>query len=401
VAHVIAGSVRRSESRVRIVATLIAGADEDVLWSATYDRELRDIFEVQSEVAASIATAVRRELTTADKASIASRGTTNPEAYDSFLRARALWEERTEATVGASLRYFERAIEADPAFALAHASLAEAYTILGIYGARPPKDVFPLARQSATKALALNPSLGEAVAAGACISAAFDWDWVTAERGFVEALSLSPSYPTAHQWYAMNLLVPLARFADGLSALERAHQLDPGSSAIAVSRGIVAFYAREYTAATDEVERASAQHPRFALAHYFLGLCRTFTGELEMGLASLAAAVELSDESSETLSAYGYALAVSGRTDEAESLLERLRSRATRRYVSQALVAQLLVGLGRHEEALAELRAAAASRATDLIWLAVRPQYDTLRSSQDFRAVLACVNLREPERAPP
>ena len=393
VATVVTGSVRRSGTRVRIVAEIVDARRDDHLWTETYDRELEDIFEIQSDVATQVSRAVQREISSADRSRIELRGTTNPEAYDVYLRGRFLWNRRTEAVVRESVEFYQRALERDSEFALAHAALADAYTVLGIYGAREPSEVYPAARTAAEKALSIDPGLGEAVAAVACVSALFDWDWVESEEAFGRALTLSPSYATAHQWYAVNALVPQGRTNEARVELERAGELDPGSSAISVSLGIVAFYAHDYATAAAEFESVARLHPRFALVHFFLGQCQALRGDAAAGLASLEKAVELSQESSETLAAYGHALARSDATSDAEGVLRRLEERAGRRYVSPALLAQVLIGLGRREAALERLEEAVTVRATDLIWVGTRPVYDPLRGDARFEDIVSEVGL--------
>ena len=190
VATVVVGSVRRSGSRIRVMAQVVDTRTDNHLWTETYDRELEDIFRVQSEISSKIGEAVQRELSSADKQRIEARGTSDPEAYDLYLRARFLWNQRSEAPVAESVRYFQRALERDADFALAHSGLADAYTILGIYGARAPREVLEAAKESAELALSIDPTLGEAIATKACVNGIFDWDWAGAEEGFKRALEL-------------------------------------------------------------------------------------------------------------------------------------------------------------------------------------------------------------------
>ncbi|HET9949277.1 MAG TPA: tetratricopeptide repeat protein, partial [Longimicrobiales bacterium] len=337
VGTVVTGSVRRSGGRVRIVAQVVDAREEGHLWTETYDRDLGDVFQIQSEVAAQVAAAVRRELTASERSGIAARGTTDPEAYDLYLRARALWGQRDEATVTESLTYFRRALERDAHFAAAYAGVADAYTVLGIYGARAPEEVCPAATDAAYKALETDPGSGEAMASLACITAVFSWEWERAEELFHRAVEMSPSYATAHQWYAVTVLTPQARFEEALAALERARELDPASPAIAATHGIIRLYARDYDAALAGLERVRASHPSFGLARYFLGQCHDAMGRLEDAAHELAEAVRLGRASSEMLAVHGHVLARLGRTAEAEGVLQRLEDRSRRTYVSPAL----------------------------------------------------------------
>jgi len=392
-ATVVTGSVRKAGGRIRIVAQVVDARTEAQIWAQTYDRDMQDVFEVQSEVAAQVAGAVRRELSPDDQTRIQIRGTKDPQAYDLCLRARFLWNLRNENAVSDSVDLFLRALERDPDFALAHVGLADAYSILGIYGSRAPDDVFPAARAAADAALRVDPDLGEAMASRACVTAVYDWEWAKAEKEFRRAIKLSPSHPTAHQWYAMNLLAPLSRFEDALAELKEAHTLDPGSFAISASQGIISLYARDNEGAVAALEAVDRRHPRFALVHYFLTQCHAAAGRIDKSLEHARRAMELADRSPETMAVNGYVLGLSGRTEEAEAVLARLTALADKRYVSKVLSAQVLLGLGRRGEALDGLEAALQARATDLIWLGVRPMYDPLREDPRFRRLVEATGV--------
>jgi serine/threonine-protein kinase len=397
VATVVTGSVRRSDGRLRIVVQVVDARDDSHRWTETYDRSLGDVFEIQSEVAANVAAAVRKELSHADRSRITSRGTTDADAYDLYLRARFLWNRRDVGSVEESVGFFRKAADRDPGFALAHAGLADAYIVLGIYGVRAPADVYPSARTEAERALALDPTLGEAVASAACVRAVYDWDWHGAEEEFRRAIALAPSYATAHQWYATMVLTPQRRFAEAISELDHAHELDPDSPVVAASRGIVHFYERDYARARREIEAVVGVHPHFGLAHYFLAMCHEAEGRGPQAASSAAESARLSGGSAETLATQGHALGWLGRTAEAEAILTELRARESMRYVSPVLIALVLVGLGRTDEALAELERGLEAKATELIWLGVRPTWGALAASDRFRAVLARVGLERLE----
>ncbi len=393
VATVVTGSVRRRGGRVRVVAEVVDARSDNHLWADTYDRDLQDIFEVQSEIAAEIALVVERELSAADRRRIEVRGTNDPEAYDLYLRARYLWNKRSEASVMECIRYYRRALERDARFAQAHAGLADAHAVLALYGIVHPREAGEQARSHAEAALAIEPDLEEALTVRACVAGICDWDWEAAEQGFRRVLATSRSYATAHQWYASNLLAPLGRFEEAHHQLEQARALDPASATIAVSRAIVRFYERDMDRAGAELEELIGTHPGFALAHLFLGRARQCAGDVDGALAALRRAIEVGEESSETLSAFAYGLATAGRVNEAEQILQRLVERAARQYVSPALRAEVLLGLGRHDEALDSLEEAVRVRATDLAWLKVRPSYDPLRASPRFETLLSTVGL--------
>jgi len=396
VATLVTGSVRRSDGRLRVVVQVLDARDESHRWSETYDRQLGDVFSIQGEIAEHVASAVRKELTASERESISTRGTSDPEAYDLYLRGRYLWNQREPAAVAESIDFFRRAVVRDARFAQAHAGLADAYLVLGMYGARAPVDVYPAARDAASKALALDPTLGEAMAADACVTALYEWKWREAGEKFRRAIELSPSYATAHQWHATTALVPIGRFAEATAALDRAQELDPASPAIATSKGIVHYYARDYARAREKLTAVTRGHPHFGLAHHFLGLCHRAEGRTAEALASAEAAVRHSAGSAETVAAHGAALAACGRSAEAEAILGDLRDREAHGYVSPTLLAQVLLALDRRDEALTQLERALDGRATDLVWLGVRPSYGPLEREDRFEAIRRGVGLTKP-----
>ncbi|MBI4538388.1 MAG: Flp pilus assembly complex ATPase component TadA [Gemmatimonadetes bacterium] len=395
VANVLEGSVRRAGNRIRIVAQLYDARTDEHLWGETYDRELVDIFEIQSEVARQIARALEAELSPRDRGRIERRPTDSLSAYDLYLRGRYMWNKRTEQGIRHALDYFEQALVQDPRFTLAFASQADAYVTLGIYGVSPPDEVMPLARQTAEKALAIDAGLAEALTALASAEALYYWDWQSAMRDFARAIVLSPGYPTAHQWYALNCLAPLGRFEEARAALARARALDPLSLAILSSEGFLSFVERSYGRAAEELERVIELDDSFAVAHYFLG--QVYVQQLRHAEAvdALRKAVSLSGGSAETESALGHALGVAGREDEARQVLDGLASRASLRYVSPALLAHIHIGLGDPDAAFQWLRSAVGVRALELVWLKVRPAFDPLREDPRFSELVAALGFPE------
>ncbi len=388
VSTVLEGSVRKSGKRVRIVAQAIDATADEHLWSDTYDRTLDDIFEIQSDVAAHVSEAIQAELSAAELADLSQPGTKDVIAYDFYLKGRFLWNQRNAPALRRSLDFFSKAIERDGRFALARAALADSYTTLGIYGASPPHEVMAAAREAANEALRIDSDLAQALTARACVRAVYDWDWVSAEADFQDALRRNPDYATAHQWYALHLLAPLGRFEEANSEIACATQLEPLSSAIAASRGVLAFFSRDYDRAMDEYEAARSLHPHFGLIFLFIGQCEAARGRYEEAIRALRTADRLMPDSLETMATLGQCLAATGSRSEATELLEKLEQRAQAEYVSPVLPAHVYMGLREHEAALDMLDDAAELRSSDLIWLGVRPVFDPLRSESRFDALL-------------
>lgn len=392
VAHLIGGTVRRAGSRVRIFVEVVDARTEGQLWSETYDRGLEDVFQVQSEVAAAVADAVHLRLSPGDRAQISGRGTREGAAYDLYLRARHLWARRTPSSLGESVRYYQQALEVDPDFALAHAGLADSYAILGMYGAREPGEVMPRARKAAERALALQPGLGEALTSLALVEAVYEWRWDEAERRFREAMERAPSYPAAPQWLAVNVLAPQGRFSEAHDLLNRALQLEPTSLAVRASRGMLHLYDGRVDDARETLEALEGTAPDFGLAPFFLAQVHDLEGRPRLALEAARRAASLLEESSESLAVLARSAARAGESGEAGDLRRRLENRARQRYVSPALLAQVSIDLD-PDRAIEALEAAAAVRATDLIWLGVRPVYQAVREDSRYEAILGRLGL--------
>jgi tetratricopeptide (TPR) repeat protein len=386
--------VRRANGRVRISAQLIDALEDRHLWVESYDHPLQDIFHIQSDVSRQIAQALAAELSAEEKASLEQRPTADVDAYDLYLKGRHLWGRRTVEGLQKSIQYFERALAHDPEFALAEAGRADSYVTLGMYGMRAPEEVRPLARESATRALSLDPRMAEASTALATVKALYDWDWSGAEREFGHAIEMQPNYPVAHQWLASNLLTPLGRFGEARAANERAGELDPLSEAIATTCGVIALYSAEYESAVQGLSEVLDVHERFGLAAFFRGQAEMELGRLDAAVDSLRLASQLTNSSSEALAMLAYAIAVRGQTAEARDILASLETRFADGYGSPVLKAQIHLGLGEHDRALDLLEEAVGMRAADLVWLGVRPIYRPLRDHARFEAILETVGLR-------
>jgi len=395
VATVLEGSVRRAGPRVRVTAELVNVADGYRLWAERYDRTVDDIFAIQDEIAAAIANVLEAKLLGAPEAYAqepAKKG--DPKAYEHYLRGRHQWNRRTAAALEQSVEEFGRALAIDPGHAASLAGIADSYVILGVYSHRKPDEVMPKAKAAAEQALAVDGSLAEAHTSLACVRALYEWDWAAADALFRRAIAHNPQYATARQWYAMNCLVPQARFDDAREELRRALALDPLSLAVHTSEGLRFFYARELASAAGTLRDTLKLNPEFGTAAYFLGHVEMAMGRYDDAVASLERAFTLQGESTETMAALATAHALAWHRAHAEALLADLERRSLEAYVSPALLAQVHLGLGDDDTALERLEEAAALRAADMVWLKVHPIYDRVRGHPRFRAMLGMLHLK-------
>jgi TolB-like protein/cytochrome c-type biogenesis protein CcmH/NrfG len=238
VATVLEGSVRRAGNRVRIAAQLVNAQNDTHLWAEAYDRELTDIFAIQSDVAQQIAAALQARVSPAEQQRIGRKPTENLEAHQLYLQGRFFWNKRTEEGIQRAITLFQQAIDRDPQYALAHAGLADAYLILAdrSYGSIPKGEVLAQAKAFAIKAIELDGTLAEAHTSLAMIKQRHDHDAKGAEEDFKKALELNPNYATAHHWYGL-LLMEQGRFKGAVRESLRAHELDPLSPILNLNAG--------------------------------------------------------------------------------------------------------------------------------------------------------------------
>lgn len=284
VATVLEGSVRRAGGRVRVVAQLIDVRTDEHLWAETYDRELKDIFAIQTDVSSRIASALGGRLRPSSMVS-GKRPTSDIEAYDLYLRGRYLWNRRRASTIRQAIDYLERATARDSAFALAWAGIADAYVALPFYGSVTVGDAYPHAQRAAERALALDPSLGEAHASLGWVLW-YDWRWADAEAQFKQAIALRPGYATAHHWYA-EFLSSAGREDESLAEIRRALVLDPLSLILNQYLCGAFHFARRYDEALAQCARTLELDPdapfvfrRLSWIYYDLGRTDDMIGAL-------------------------------------------------------------------------------------------------------------------------
>jgi TolB-like protein/Tfp pilus assembly protein PilF len=387
VATILEGGVQRVGDRVRINAQLIDAESDEHLWANQYDRELTDVFEIQTDVAGQIAAALRAELTPEEQERIASKPTDNLEAYNLYLLGRFHWNKRSEEGFRQAVDYFEQAIGEDPAYALAYTGLADSYTLLSGYDAVSPIEVMPDAKASALRAIEIDSTLAEAHTSLAQIRLNYDWDWLGAKTAINRALELNPGYATAHHWHAFYLMT-ISEYDSALAAMRRAQKLDPLSLIITAEVGWPLFFARRYDEAIGEYRKAIAMDSNFAPAHAWLGLVYVEKGMFEEAIAELQTAVTLSGRYPRWVSDLAFAFAAWGKQDEALALLHELHERDAEGYISPALYSWVYAELGDMDQAFEWLDKAYEERSHWMAALRYDPRFDSLRSDPRFTALL-------------
>jgi TolB-like protein/Tfp pilus assembly protein PilF len=390
----IEGSVLREGDQVRITVQLIHGPSDKHLWAESYQRELRGVLALHSEVARAIAREINVAVTPAEATRLARTRPVSPAAHDAYLRGRFEWNKRTRASVRKAVEHFQQAIELDPGYALAHVGLADAYNILGFYGDLPPKESFPRAKRAARRALELDSSMAEAHASLAYASFYYDWDVAAAERGFQRAIELRPGYAVAHHWYA-NLLARGGHEEQALTEIRRAQELDPLAVIMKAAEGWVLYLGRRYDESIAVSRKALELDPDYALARLWMSWSLQQLGRCAEAIAESEAAVRLAAGSPYFLASLGYTYGVCGRSGEAEGIRRQLEALSHEAYVSPYHRAEVELGLGRKEEALRSLGQGLEDRANLLVLLKVEPKLDPLRGDRRFQALLRRMNFPE------
>jgi TolB-like protein/DNA-binding winged helix-turn-helix (wHTH) protein/Flp pilus assembly protein TadD len=389
---VVEGSILRSGERVRITAQLIQLPADKHLWAQSYEGDIRDVLTLQNKVARAIAEQIRATLNRQEQAALEDAKAVNPEAYQAYLKGRYFLNKRTGDGLRRAIEYFNSAIETDPTYAEAYSGLADAYALSGDwkYGVISPQDAFPKTRAAATKALALDDSLGEAHASLAFALDLYGWDWEAAETEYKQAIKLKPSYATAHQWYSWHLFM-MGRNSEGMLELRKAESLDPLSLIIGADLADALCVAHLYDEAVQQSKKTLEMDPNFAVGRYELGQALVQKYMYDEAIAEFQRAIELSGHSGAFDSNLAHVYAVSGRKEEAIKIVKDLEARDDQNPSIGADIALIYVGLGDQDQAMIWLNKAYEARFKASILL--RPAFDPLRSNARFKDLRRRIGL--------
>jgi eukaryotic-like serine/threonine-protein kinase len=395
VATILEGSVRRAGDRVRIVAQLIDAESDQHLWADTYDRQLTDIFSIQSDVALHIATALQAELSVDERTRINREPTSDLEAYQLYLQGRHWLVTYTESGILRAISYFEQATTVDPRFAMAYVGIAQACAEIGMGqggGSMEPPEAYRRAKEATARALRIDTGLGEARCMQALLKYIVDFDWTGAEQEFRVALALSPGNADAHD-YLGRLYSALGRSDDALAMVRRAKELDPLAHRSDVASELLR--ARRNEEAAEAAQRVIEFDTTFPRGHSALGWAWLRMGRLEEGVREIEQAVAISPGDTLFLGQLGQAYGLAGREADARNILRQLQEMTPRRYVSPYHVAYVHVGLGEYEKALDLLEEAYETRSGAIYGVRGSFLFEPLRSHPRFKAILRKMNLPE------
>jgi serine/threonine protein kinase/Tfp pilus assembly protein PilF len=388
---VLAGRVIQRGNDLSIDAELVNVENNSHIWGAAYNRKLADLLAIQQEITKDISDKLSRRLSGEDEKQLAKRLTTNPEAYQLYLKGRYFAEKLTEEGVNKGIEYFHQAIDIDPNYALAYEGLSYAYYTSNDFFLTPQESM-PKAREAGRKALELDDTLAEAHVDLAIIHFWYDYDWNAAEREFRRAIELKPNSADAHAYFGWEL-ISAGRVDEGIAESKRAVELDPLSIEVNETAGQNLYYARQYDQGIEQLRKILDMEPDYWLARMLLGLAYEAKGDLARAVVELKKAREIEASIPWPLAELGHAYAQSGRKGDAENALRELEGRSKRSYVPAYNFAEVYIGLGDKGQALAMLEKAYADRSMMLTLLPVDHEFDSLHSDPRYTGLLRRMGL--------
>ena len=394
VQYLLEGSVRRQGKDLRITAQLIDSLHDVYLWAETYRGTMEDIFDIQEKVAAEIVQALQLRLSPDEEQILKKRFTENTGAYQLYLQGRFFWNKRSQEGLKTAIRYFEKAIEKDPQYALAWAGIADSYSLLGEYGNIPRKELYPKAEAAVNKALEIDNRLAEVHTSLASLLMLSKWDWVNSEKGFKLALELNPNYATAHHWYSQWFL-SMGRLEESLRMISRAAELDPVSQAILKDQGLALYYNRQYDNAIEIARKALELDPNYAAAHRLLSLAYQGKELFDEAIAENRNWGTITGNKVETTVALAQLYAVSRQREDARKLIEVVeKDKLVTDQVYRGL-AMVYAALGENDIAFKWLGKSYERHEESLLSLKVDPKADRLRSDPRFIALLKRIGVEK------
>jgi len=387
---VVEGSVLRSNDRVRINARLIQVPAERQLWADGYERDIRDVLALQSDVAGAIVREIRVKLSPGESSHLAAQSQVDPEAYQLYLQGRTSFSRFTPDSLTKAAEYFKLAIAKDPSYALAYAGLADSYIQLA-GRLLPPRDVMPKAKTAIERALALNESLGEAHSSLAQVKLFYEFDWNGARAEYRRALEMSPASPLIHQMNGL-LLASEGRAEDSLAEARRVLDSDPVSTSSGCLRARLLYYAHRYDQSIEQYRKTVASDPTATGSCTWAIFAFHKRGRVAEGIAAAKQAVDVSPNEMLPRAALARGYGISGNRQEAERVIRELEEISKRRFVSEYEFAAAYSGWN-PEQSLAWLEKGYAGRVGMLVYLGVDSAFDELRPDPRFGDLLRRIGI--------
>jgi TolB-like protein/Tfp pilus assembly protein PilF len=389
VGTVLEGSVRKAGGTLRITAQLVNAMDGRHLWSDRYDRDVDDVLAIQEEITQAIVGELKLRLLNDEKARISRRQPTDPAARDAYWSGLSFWNKRSAEDLGRAIGYFEKAIQKDPNYALAHALLGSCYGLLPLYSSAAPRDSMQKGKAAALRALQIDETLPEAHAVLGQILTRHDWDWAGAEKHFRRAIELNPGYASAHHWYS-DVYLYRAQYAQAVEELEQARALDPMSVTVCRNLGIVLCYSGQVDRGLEVLDDAPEwTHPRSTRISSWTSLSRQ---GIRRALREFALEETMGSHVGQAYTIWAYVKM--GEPEQAQKGWRAGRL-SQRQYVSPAILGLTHLVVGRNDAGFELLGRAWAQRDPWLSWIKLPGMADGVRPDPRYGTLLKKMHLEE------
>jgi len=388
------GRVLQRGGDIALHIELVDANSETVRWSKDYNRPMANLVSLQSEIARDVANNLREKLTSTEEKLVTRKYPTNNEAYELYLKGRFFATGKyTEDSLKKAINFYDQALEKDPTYALAYVGVARAYMSLGnVWGFRPPRETFPLAKNAIAKALEIDNSLGEAHSAAATYNLSYEWNWSETEREIGRALELDPSDSPAHTDYG-TLFQAMGRFDEAVAQRKMARDIEPLSPLATANIGYPIYYAGRYDEAIEHFQKALELDPSFAWSYLWIGQAQLEQGKNDDALTNIQKAIALSEGNIRMQATLGYAYAKVGNRAEAERIIEQLRARSKEIYISPYFIAVIYAGLNEKDQTFEWLEKAFEERQPYMILIGAEPVFENVRTDPRFQNLKARIGL--------
>jgi TolB-like protein/Tfp pilus assembly protein PilF len=396
VGTILEGSVRKAGNTVRVTAQLINAVDGYHLWSEVYDRKLEDIFAVQDEISTVIANKLKTKLAGIEfEKSILKSPTLNIEAYNFYLRGLYYWNKFSADCARKAIEFYQKAIEIEPDFALAHASISGCYVFLSAIGYMSAKNAYSNAKEHALKSIELDDSLSESHLSMAMIKFFLDWDWEGAESCFLKSIELNPGASLAHHDYSL-FLSAIGKYEKNVKIAEKAVSLDPLSLVNNNSLGNAYFYAERHNDAIEQFNKTLELDPNFVISLQSLGWVYLDLGKTDKAIYYFKKAQKQPGHAAKRIASLGYAYSVSGKIEESRKYLDRLKKRAKiEKNIDLNLdLAILYIGLKDYDNAFTHLENAFKNHCSELVFLNL-PLWKEIFNDSRYKDLIKRIGLKK------
>ena len=383
---VLDGRIRRFGERIRISLQLLDVAAGSAIWAGQFDERLNDVLELEDAIAEQVAAALIPQLTGEDRQRLAKRGTSEPLAYEAYLRGRFYWGQFTSQSLPKAIEAYEKAIEIDPNYALAHVGIADFYLWASIYGLISSREGYELAERAARRALQIDPELGEAYASLGLITLN-NFEYEKAERLLQRSIDLVPHYSLVHEWYSA-MLIGTGRTEQGLKEIRLAEELDPMSLRTKTLVAWTTYQAGRFDDALAKAEEIISFDENYPQGHIQRSYVLCELGRADEAVESAVLANRLMPDTALAQYALCFALAAAGRTDEVVALADEMEERSAREFVKPMVLGLANVAAQRFDKAFEYFEAAVDEHDPWLVWLGTDPKYRPLHDDPRFLSLL-------------